>query len=531
MPQRILALELDAHEMKAAVIETTFRDYHIAGFYRDPVTLDGGSLAAQVRAFLQRHQLQGTTVLSSLPGDLVSLRTFYLPFRDRKRLDQTVPFELEAQVPFGLEDVIIDYDVLGNDRTGSNVLAALVQRRDLEEHLTLLSEAGLDPKVVDSAPLATLNILSLLGHDLPATFVYVGGNARRTIVALYRNRQLIGLRTLVPAALLPAVETATPANGNGHATDAAARIDALVKEIRWTLLAINGAPLDDDLPCFVAGEGIELDQIGPYLEAAIGCSVRRLEQAQLRTVPPALRAELPHFVSPLGLALREVSANGALGVNFRQGGFAYHRGEDEIRRAMWRSGVLAALVVVLMLTNTYMGYRQLVRRLELLQGQVRAIFTETLPDVHRIVDEKSQLQTEIEAAQKKLKVIGDVAPVGGTTAVDVMRTLATAIPTDLKIDIDDYVMDPEGIRAKAKSDSFEAVDAIKQQIANTHAFADVQVKDVKAAPDGKGIDFRLVITLSKEGATSGLEGAAAAGAGPGRAGPGLGAPPPPAGPK
>src|SRR5438046_2413569 len=164
MPQRILALEIDAHELKAALLETSFRDYRVVGFYREPVTGEG-SPADRMRSFLQRHQLEATTVLSSLPGDLVTLRTFYLPFRDRKRLDQTVPFELENQVPFGLDDIVIDYHVLHRDRSGSNVLAALVQRRDLEEHLTLLKSAGVDPKVVDVAPLATLNVLNLLGND------------------------------------------------------------------------------------------------------------------------------------------------------------------------------------------------------------------------------------------------------------------------------------------------------------------------------------------------------------------------------
>lgn len=496
MPQRILALELDAHEMKAAVIETTFRDYRVAGFYRDPVTPDGGSLADQVRAFLERHQLHGTTVLSSLPGDLVSQRTFYLPFRDRKRLDQTVPFEIEGQVPFNLDEVIVDYDILGHDRTGSNVLAAVVQRQDLQAHLALLAEVGLDPKVVDSASLATLNILKLLGHELPAAFAYVGGNSRRTVVALYRNHQLIGLRTLVPESG-PLENADIPANGNGHAADLTARVAALAKQVRWTLLAINGAPLDDGLPCVVAGEGLELDQIGPHLEAAMGCTVRHLEQASLRTVPAALRPELANFVSPLGLALREINADEALGVNFRQGEFAYHRGADEIRRAMWRTGALAALVVALMITDTYMGYRQLARRLELVQGQIRNVFTTTLPDVHRIVDEKTQLDSEIKDLRDKLKHMGVTSV---TSAVDVMRTLAAAVPPELKVDIDDYTMDLEGIKAKAKSDSFESVDAIKQQIASTHTFSDVQVKDVKAAPDGKGVDFRLVIGFGAAGA-------------------------------
>ena len=80
--------------------------------------------------------------------------------------------------------------------------------------------------------------------------------------------------------------------------------------------------------------------------------VRRLDNAPLRNVPAALRAEVATFASPLGLALREVSPNDALGVNFRQGEFAYHRGQDELRRALWRTAVVAALVITLVIANT-----------------------------------------------------------------------------------------------------------------------------------------------------------------------------------
>lgn len=502
MPQRVLALELDAHEIKAAVIETTFRDYKIVGFYRELIGATDGSVADQVRGFLQRHSVKPTAVLSSLPGDIVSWRTFFLPFRDRKRLDQTVPFELETQVPFGLDEVVVDYHVLHRDRSGTTVLAALVQRRDLETHLGLLSNAGLDPKVVDLAPLATLNVLSLLGNEIPETFAYIGGDARRTVVALYRNRQLVGLRTLV----LPVVDedesetTVTPAN-NGHGGGDVHRTAALIAEIRWTLLALNGAPLDAGLTCVVAGDGVQFDRLAQEMVPALNVTVRRLEDGPLRNVPPALRGEVASFASPLGLALREIAPNEALGVNFRRGEFAYHRGQDELRRALWRTGAIALVVLALVIANTYMQYQQLAGRLAVVQSQIRMIFTQTLPDVHRIVDERAQLQTEIDAAQKRLQILSGLAPVGGTTAVDVLRTITTAVPDAIKVDTDEYIMDPDSVRVKAKTDSFEAVDTIKQQLINTHYFSDVQVKDVKSAPDGK-VDFRLILSLNKEGGSA-----------------------------
>ena len=502
MPQRVLALELDAHELKAAVLETSFRDYKVVGFYREPVVAADGGLAEQLRGFLQRHELGATTVLSSLPGDLVSWRTFFLPFRDRKRLDQTVPFELETQVPFGLDEVVVDYHVLHRDRSGCNVLAALVQRKDLEEHLKLLSEAGLDPKIVDLAPLVTLNVLSLLGSDLPETFVYIGGTVHRMAVALYRNRQLVGLRTLVNSVPVDVAETEAAAAGNGHAVVAVSEVAAQITEVRWTLLALNGAPLDEGLACIVAGHGRRFDQLTQELAVATDMVVRRLEASPMRNVPPALVDQLPSFACPLGLALREVAPNDAVGVNFRRGEFAYHRGQDEMRRAFWRTGALVALVAVLAMTNTFMQYEQQASRLAMVEGQIRNVLSRTLPDVQRITDARAQLQTEVDAAQKRLTILAGLAPANGATAIDVMRTIAATIPDSVPLDVDEYIMEPEAVRIKAKTGSFEAADTIKQQLINTHYFADVQVKDVKSAADGR-VDFRLVLTLGKEGGTTG----------------------------
>lgn len=500
MPQQILALEWDRHELRAAVLETSFRDYRIIGFHREPIAEGNGTLTEHLRAFVAKHKLQGATVLSSMPGDMVTLRTFALPFRDRKRLDQTVPFELESQVPFGLDEVVADYQVIRSDKTGSSVLAVLVQRKDLEEHINLLKEAGLDPKVVDCAPLVALNVLTLLsGSERPDTFAFISSDAAQTMVALYRDKQLVGLRTLtLPAPAHPA-ETEAAALGNGHPPDDEERTAQLVGDIRWTLMALAGGSLDPGLPCFLLGDGVQMVRLGQQLESGLGCSVRRLDQVPLKAMPANFKAELAGFSRPFGLALREVSAAAAVGVNFRRGEFAYHRGAEEMQRALWRTGAIAAAAIALMFTSMYMEYDRLARRAAVLDAQIRYVFTQTVGEGHKIVDPKSQLQAEIDAKQRELQVLGGIIPMGGITAVDALRTMAMALPESLKIDIDELIMDTDGIRAKAKAESFEAVDTVKQQIEKAHYFADVQVKDARAAADGKGVDFRIVIVLSNEG--------------------------------
>ncbi len=498
MPQQVLALEWDRHELRGAVLETSFRDFRVIGFHRESLS-DGGTIAEHVRSFVAKHKLQGATVLSSLPAEVVSLRTFALPFKDKKRLDQTVPFELEAQVPFGLDEVITDYQILKSTKTGSDVLAALVQRKDLQEHIDLLREAGLDPKVVDCAPLAALNILTLVaGADRPENFAYVCVDAEQTTVALYREKHLAGVRTLTLP--VPAVKEESEAaiGGNGHPPDEEARTADLYREIRWTLMALAGGTLDPGLSCLLLGNGVWVARLGQQLESGLGFTVKRIDQAALKSVPAEMKHDLAGFSRPFGLALREVAANDSVGVNFRRGEFAWHRGQEELSRALWYTGAIALVAIALLILSMYMEYDRLAQRAAIIEAQIRYVFTQTVGEGHKIVDPKSQLQAEIDAKQRELQVLGGIIPMGGITVVDALRVISASIPESVRIDIDEFIMDTEGIRAKVKAESFEAVDTLKQQIEKTNYFAEVQVKDVKQLPENKGVEFRLVIVLTKD---------------------------------
>src|SRR5215470_841822 len=359
MPQRIFSLEIADTELKASVLETSFRDYKVAGFHRAP--LPNGSAAEPLKRFLAQHAAAGDTILSALPGDRVTWRTFFLPFRDLKKVAQTVPFELESNVPFGLDEVVVDYQILHRDRAGTTVLAALVQKEDLERHLELLQQGGADPKVVDIGPLATT-------------------------AALYRDRELAGLRTLTRGSA-----PAPPAdNGNGAAPDAADETDheidveALVGELRWTFLALNGAPLEDELICYVAGDAAIIDSVERPLAAALPADVRRLDRIPLRNLAPEVGTQAPAFSSSLGLALREVSPTNTLGVNFRRGEFTFHRAQQELRQAVRGVVILGLIVVALTLVDMGVKRYQLGQQAAAVDEQVQKVLHAALPDLGHV---------------------------------------------------------------------------------------------------------------------------------------------------
>jgi general secretion pathway protein L len=485
MPQRILSLEIGETELQAAVVQTSFRDYKVTGFYREALN---GDADAQIKRFLEQHSQPGDTILTALSGERVTWRTFFLPFRDVKKLAQTVPFELESSVPFGLDEVIVDYQVLQRDRAGTTVLAALVPRDDLEQHLARMQRYGADPKVVDVGPLATLNTLSLV-PDLPPTFAFLDFGSRNVTIALYRERVLSGLRTLGRVIPVPDAEAT-----NGAAT---VPLDELLGDVRWSLLALNGAPLDDDLICYIAGEPALLAEIEPGL-AQLPAEVRRLDRVALRHLTPDLSAQAPSFSPSLGLALREVTPGTTLGVNFRRGDFSFHRAQQEMRNALRTVAVLGVVVLLLTVLDLFVKHQQLQGQVTVLEAQIAKIFSATMPDAGRVANPKAALQDETEALRQRVNVLTDVVPVSTSTSIDVLRAAASAVANKIRIDCEEYAMDPNEVRVRCNTDTYESVDTVKEGLQKTGFFSEVEVKDAKNSPKGGGIDFRMVLKLNKD---------------------------------
>lgn len=477
MPNRILALDPHGAQLLAVVVETSFRGYEIVGYFAEPRN-PAMPLADQVRAFLARHPANADMVLSALPGDGAAYRILDLPFRDWRKLQQTVPFELESQVPFAVDDAIVDFQVLERTATGTRVFAALAPRARIEEHLKLLADAGLDPAVVDFAPLSTLNVLQLFEGERPQRYAFLHLSAGRGTLAIYRDGRLTNLRVIDVGA-----EPTAP---------------ALLREIGWSLKSLNGGPPEADdaepPPILVGGaSGTELIEL---LRATMGLTVQRLEDLPLRQLPSALHGRQGTYAPALGLALREIADEPTLGLNFRREDYSYRRGQEEIQGALQRLAALSAVVLVLFLLWQGVSYYQLSRHYGELRDVVAQAFHAALPNVP-IVDEAEQLQQEIKKLQKQQQQLG-FGPGGPASPLEVLRQLSERAPTDPRMNVDELTIDADGVHVRAKTSSFEAVETVRRKIAESPLFGDVQVKDPRTTPDGS-VEFRMNIQLAKGG--------------------------------
>lgn len=474
MPNRILALDPHGAQLAAVVVETSFRSYQIVGYFSEPRN-PSLPLADQLKGFLSRHATAADTVLSALPGDAAVYRLMDLPFRDWRKLAQTVPFELESQVPFAVDDAIVDFQILEKTAEGTRVFAALAPKARIEEHLKILSEAGIDPAIVDFAPLTTLNVLQLFEGERPASYAFLHVSAGRGTLALYRDGQLANLRVI-------------DVRGEPF-------VPALAREIGWTLKSVNGRPpggSGEPPPLLVGGStGTELVEL---LRTHIGATVQRLEDLPLKQVPAALHGRQGTYAPALGLALREIAHEPTLGLNFRRESFAYRRGQEELQDIVTRLGVLSAVVLVLFLLWQGISYYQLSSEYNELRDVVRRGFRAALPNAP-IVDEADQLQQEIKRLQKQQQQLG-FGPSGPFSPLEVLRQISERAPTEPRMNVDELAVDADGVHLRAKTSSFEAVETVRGKIAASPLFGEVQVKDPRTTPDGS-VEFRLNLLYPK----------------------------------
>ena len=455
----MLALGVDVvrDAIAIALVETSGRAPRLVGSWREE--RDAGRPAAeQLRAMIDRHCMQRPdAIASALPGSAVSHRVLRLPFSDAGRLAATVPFELESLVPFDVESGVIAFTALERDGAGATVLAAIAQRRDVKAHLDLLADAGVDPAVVDLGTLAVAGLLKPRTGDLLVVEPRDDGG-----VCLLRGGRLAALRIV-----------------DGAANDADG-----ARELRWAVLAL----LEDDEPP------------PPLLLVSPADGGRALAGA-FGAEPLPLAGELPAWCAGAPVAhLRAVAlaarASGVttVGLDFRSGEFAYHAPSEEARRQLRIAGFLGAAVVLLALASFVAAITA--RRAELAQhrAEVARAVADVLPGAAPGT-ERTRLEGAIDGLEARRKVLG-----GGSDrpkTLDLMRSISEAVPEQVKVTVDDFAVDDDGVRLHAKTDSYESVDVVKRSLQNVPGLFNPEVKDVKAGVDGR-IEFRIGFRFTPE---------------------------------
>ncbi len=154
----------------------------------DPEELVREALAT----FMGRNDLTGSKVCLGVSGQAGLVKFIKLPPVEKKRIPDIVKFEARQQIPFQLEEVIWDYQQIGNDEgedkddgfTMAEVGLFAMKRDQIARAIQPLKNAGIEVDLVQMGPIALYNFANFdrkpVKGDNSGSIVYVDIGADNT---------------------------------------------------------------------------------------------------------------------------------------------------------------------------------------------------------------------------------------------------------------------------------------------------------------------------------------------------------------
>ena len=522
MMKNVLGLDVGSHTLKAVELRQTLRGLEPVQMRLHEAAADPDAASEAIEHFLRSHPMSTEHVACAIPGDRISLRRLEFPFRDRKRLVAAVPFEVESEIPFEIEDVVIDWHLLEGQRTHAVVAAAIAQREDVSSFLATLTEAGCQPRILEAEGMALANLSTLF--DLGGTRLLVDLGHRKTTLCLLQNGTPLTARTVPVGGLaitkalardcalsLEAAESRKCEHGlfevgwNSNAPRAVAQLDRVAREILRTLESQEQALGSDAINALdeitLMGGGARLARVDEFIAERTGVPTRPLTAPEDAESAALVAGGDPVLFGPaIALALRS-TAHATTQINFRQDEFAYKSDLGWVFGPELRpTAIMAGIVLVLLGISTTSSIALESRRADQLERQAQALYAELFPGQPPPDRPMTALSRAVSEARDRADFLGLYG--GNLSALDLMTRLSNQIPDDLTIKIEEVNIDRNVVRMKIAADSFESQDRLENELRKEPVFARADVSgQAKRLKDGS-ITFSLSIPLEAPGESS-----------------------------
>lgn len=344
------------------------------GSMRDGLVVEPQAVATELKNLLAEHRITTRYAVTAVPNQVAVTRNIMVPRMDRKDLQEAIKWEAERYIPYPIDDVSLDFDLLDDLSTipedgQMEIVIAAAPTEAIARQIEVLRLAGLEPTVVDLKSFASLRALrgNLLGEHLTKSTL-TGTNyteagevalvmeigASSSVINLVRGDRVLMARNInvsaddFTTALQKAFDLDFSAAEDvklGYATATTPTEDEedllnfdmareqysparvfevirpvlgdLITEIRRSLefYRVQSGDVVIDRT-FLAGGGAKLRGLAAAISDALGFRVEvaspwlTVQTDQANVDTGYLQANAPEFTVPLGLALRGVTTRG-----------------------------------------------------------------------------------------------------------------------------------------------------------------------------------------------------------------------------
>ena len=167
----VVGLDIGSSAVKAVELKPSGKGFKVTAFAIEPVPpdsivdgaiIDGTAVADAIRRLFENKAFKTKEVAASLSGNAVIVKKISLPVMTEAELAESIYWEAEQYIPFDIQDVNLDYQILdagrGADSKGTmDVLLVAAKKEKIADYLGVITQAGRTAVVVDVDAFALQN--------------------------------------------------------------------------------------------------------------------------------------------------------------------------------------------------------------------------------------------------------------------------------------------------------------------------------------------------------------------------------------
>ncbi len=480
MADALLCLDIHKETVAAVLVDRSSK----VTIVKDCFVADtmGQSLEDAIAHIKEQTGFTGGPCLATFGAEFFSFRNVSLPFSDRKKIEQALPYELVDHSPVDINSLLIDFIVAKDEKKATGIIAAMISREFLADRLAILTSAGINPGSIGISGVSTaLNI----AEGVAGNFVLIDIGQCWASLFIVLNKKVGLIRSL-------AIQREAVA---GNIVD-----DTFVHNVLQTVLASQ--LLDTSNPnynVYLTGSEAQAETVSPVLSSKLGgVEVSYFRQSEQPLIK--VEADIQNRYQPelMDRVLSHVFKNGKKsgGFNFRKDDFRKKKSFAEYRGLLLKTAFPLSIVIACVVAYVGYNYSMLNAEQEKLRQQIIEVFKETLPEVTRIVNPVQQLQVK----NNEIRTTYRPGGAGGTvyTIIDLLTELSARIPAKYPVKVVRMVADTATIRLKAVTGGFNTVDNVQKELEKSKYFTNVTISSANQSIQGDEVNFELKLELARQ---------------------------------
>ncbi len=167
-----IGLDIGSSTIKVTELRESKKGYQLANFGMvsippeaivDGAIMNTSAVEDAIVSLLGERKIKTKDVVASVSGQSVMIRKITMPAMTEEQLEEQIQWEAAQYIPFEIADVNLDFQILnpGDEEGNMEVLLVAAKKEVINDYVTVLRDAGLNPVVIDVDAFALLNMYEM----------------------------------------------------------------------------------------------------------------------------------------------------------------------------------------------------------------------------------------------------------------------------------------------------------------------------------------------------------------------------------